>query len=333
MIEDQVEFFNVEEVEKYNGGLLLSKFPKAAKSDLSARGSWMADSAHGCEVRFKSTAKAFWITLGAAAEDVDVYVMRGDYFIDRYTIASAGKITLQFEQNLFDGIDESMLNEARFSREVWRFYLHSVGAVIYYGIRGMNGKIMPPDINDEPKHKILAYGSSITHWCWATDSRNSYIQQLALRLGMDVYNKALAGACCLEKSITQYLASVQDWSFAFMELGVNVFENMTAAEFEEKTYSLLDAVGSRHTDRKIFLTGMYDSKYTLKHYDDVKFTQYREILMNASAGLNNVNIVYLDGRHIMTSTEFLSRDFLHPSDYGQLMMGENLAKLISEHIK
>lgn len=332
MILDNVELFNVDEIENYNSGVLLERFPSWSRNELTDRGAWMSMSAHGCEIRFKTDAQAFWITLGAAALDVDVYVMCGDYFFDKYTIKSSEKITLQFQGDLFDNLDQEMLDEKRFSKNLWRFYFHSEGPAIYYGIKPLNGKIIPPSKEDEPQNKILAYGSSITHWCWTLDSRNSYIQQTAMRLGLDVYNKGMAGACFIEKNIADYLSSINDWEIAFLELGVNVYKTMNMDEFKKRVYYLLDAMTKKHPNKKIFITGIYDCYLTIKHYDDLKYEKYTEILKEAPIEFNNDNIIYINSKEILTSTEFLSRDFIHPSDYGHIMMGENLSKIIKKYI-
>lgn len=53
---------------------------------------------------------------------------------------------------------------------------------------------------------MAIYGSSITHWCWAIDARNSYAYRAGQMLGMDVLNKGLSGSCEIEKECVDYIA-------------------------------------------------------------------------------------------------------------------------------
>lgn len=330
MIYNDVELFNVEEIEEFDGGVILQRFTKAACHDTQYRASWMTSAAMGCEIRFITESYVFWITLGAAAKDVDVYVMRGDYFYDKYTIKAGAKAVLEFENHDFLS-EYKKINEARFSHDVWRFYFHSEGAVVYYGIRSLHGNVRPPHISEKPQKTILAYGSSITHWCWAMDSRNSYIQQAAQRLDMDVMNKGMAGACRMEKSICDFLINLQGWHIAFLELGVNVLHDYSVEKFEQCAEYLVKNLCNRNKEKPVFLTGTYYN-YTSMSDKREKVDSFESILMNMKNKYGLSNLHYVDGKKIMDSTEYLSRDVVHPSDWGHIRMGENLARIIEKII-
>ena len=42
------------------------------------------------------------------------------------------------------------------------------------------------------------------------------------------------------------------------------------------------------------------------------------------------NLYYIEGTKIMDSGSYLCYDMVHPSDYGHIRMGENLARIITE---
>lgn len=42
------------------------------------------------------------------------------------------------------------------------------------------------------------------------------------------------------------------------------------------------------------------------------------------------NLIYIDGKSIMDSGSYLSFDLCHPSDYGHIRMGENLAEIVKD---
>ncbi len=331
MIYNNVELFNIEQTEEFNGGVILQRFPASACEDVRNRASWMVSAAMGCEVRFVTESDLFWITFEAPVADVDIHVMRGDYYFDSYKLKSGNKITLQFEnKDFFDGLDKDFAEkfESRFSHNVWRFYFHSEAPVVYHGIRAMHKEVRPPQPLETPSKKILAYGSSITHWCYAVDSRNSYLQLTAKRLNMDVYNKGMAGACRLEKSMADYLINKTDWDIAFLELGINVLNAYTVEEFKEKAEYLVSGISRKNPEKPIFLTGFYYSGNNLKGFNQ-KLADFEDILKNISSECNLKNINYINGLEIMDSPEYLFRDFCHPSDYGHIRMSENLSKIIS----
>lgn len=330
MIYKNVELFNVEECQEWDKGAMLCRFPCDATKDTKDRASWMAYAAMGCEVRFVCEAEGFWITLGAVAQNVDVYVMRGDYTVGKFTIPAAGRKTIQYEvKKLFQGYDKTLMEQfdERFHHDVWRFYFHSEGACVFFGCNALNGIVRPPKPCEVPKKTMLAYGSSITHWCWAMDSRNSYIQQVARRLNMDVLNKGMAGACRMEDSIMEYLLSMRNWDVAFLELGANVVYSYSVEEFRSRVEFLVSQICKNCPDKKVFLTGFY---YGLADRLDAveKVSEFTKILSEIKSRYMLSNLIYLDGKSIMDSGSYLSYDLCHPSDYGHIRMGENLTKVI-----
>ncbi len=339
MIYKNVELFNVEEAEEYNSGVILNRYPKTAKKDMKDRAGWMADASMGNEIRFVCEGEGFYLTVGAGSQDVTMFCMRGDYAEHCYNIKAGEKIVLRFENHdLFENICADKISEFnnRFSHNVWRFYLHSEGFTVFYDCRGFGGKVRPPKTEEVPSKTMLAYGSSITHWCYAMDSRNSYIQQVARRLDMDVLNKGMAGACRLENSTMDYLIGLDEWDIAFLELGVNVLSTYSVEEFRERAEYLVKNICMKKPDNYVFLTGFYwGSSFLSKDTEYVdKLVKFEEVLKNIKGKYGLANLIYIDGRkEIMDNPSYLSFDLVHPSDYGHIRMGENLFKTIRRYYK
>lgn len=76
MTYNDVELFDVEETEEFDGGTILQRFTKAVCRDTQYRASWMTSAAMGCEIQFVTGSDVFGITLGAAAKDIDVMEVR-----------------------------------------------------------------------------------------------------------------------------------------------------------------------------------------------------------------------------------------------------------------
>lgn len=328
MIYNNVELFNVDETDKTERGVVLQRFSKEARADTRNRAAWMASAAMGLEIRLVTDAEVFWITLGAEDQNIDIYVMRGDYFYDKYTVNAGSLIVLRFENdNFLSGLKTVSNVESRFSPNVWRFYFHSEGKIVYGGIKLSNGSVRSPKADEVPEKKLLAYGSSITHGCWAMDSRNAYINTAGQRLAMDVYNMGMAGACRLEKSICDFLIRRDDWDIALLELGINVLYNYTAEEFGKRAEYLVTGMCKR--GKPVILTGFFHSRNSMAGYD--KVDEFNDVLKSIMEIHNLPNLTYIDGTEIMTSSEYLSRDLVHPSDLGHIRMGEILSNIIREN--
>lgn len=333
-----VELFNTEEVVPFEGGVILARFPEEARADMKSRASWMAYASIGCEVRFVCEAEIFWITLGAAAQNVDVYVMLGDYTLDKFTIPAGQKKTIQYEKkDVLAGMDPEVMEpfDERFSHLVWRFYFNSEGAGVFYSCRALNGTLRPPYEKELPTKTMLAYGSSITHGCWAIDTRNSYIQQVARRLNLDVLNKGMAGACRLEDSTMEYLIAQDSWDLAFLELGVNVLNSYSVEEFRKRAEHLAVGMCKKKPNNPVYLTFCYYGRgnYTQKSDQSEhakRSVEYEKVLSGIREKFGLSNLYYIEGTKIMDSGSYLCYDMVHPSDYGHIRMGENLARIITE---
>ena len=60
MIYNDVELFNVEEIEEFDGDVILQHFTKTACHDTQYRASWMTSAAMGCEIRFITESDCFF---------------------------------------------------------------------------------------------------------------------------------------------------------------------------------------------------------------------------------------------------------------------------------
>jgi lysophospholipase L1-like esterase len=60
--------------------------------------------------------------------------------------------------------------------------------------------------------------------------------------------------------------------------------------------------------------------------EEEKTELFRQILRDAVAACPHPNVHLIEGSEILDSTDCLSADMIHPSDYGMQRMGENLAR-------
>jgi hypothetical protein len=338
MIYNNVELHNVEELTPApdKSGVILNRFPLRVTEALKGRGSFIARSDTGCEIRFVTSATTVWVTMEAMVKDVELTVFCGDYFHSRLKLEQGKKTTFQLNRNdAFDSVSKEILASLprRFSHSVWRIYISTEESYcIFYDVNGLDGTVRPPLKNETPKRKWLAYGSSITHGACTADTSNSYIQHTARLLNADVMCKGMSGSCFCEKEVANYIANAQ-WDFATLEIGANMYCFKTK-DFKKRIQYVIETVHEAQPDRKVFVITPFanynsfglDKDTTDKHKD------YVEILNEAVTNLHSENVRLIDGGNILDSCTYLSCDLVHPSEYGHARMGENLYKLLKDKI-
>ena len=63
-----------------------------------------------------------------------------------------------------------------------------------------------------------------------------------------------------------------------------------------------------------------------------KFVDYGEILKQIKEEINSENLILIDGEEVLDSFSYLCYDMVHPSEYGHVRMGENLANILKKYI-
>ena len=343
MIHDSLEFHNVEQLEAVPcGGWKLQRFPESLRCQLGAkghtRGRFFSHFASGCEIRLVTPEKFFAITLSAEEVDTTVFIERGDFFHSRHELKQGVKTRLFVETPaMFQQVDPGMLSEGRFSPELWRIRFHQDARIVYHGIDGFGSTIRPPHPEEKPHLRWLAYGSSITFGGNALLPGSTYIQHAARRLGADVLNKGIPGSCLCEPEMVDYLCGHAGWDFATLELGVNMVELFTPEEFEVRARTLIQTMQTQQPDRRIFVINIFPNRANFWIDDTdpaaVRTPIYNQIIRKIVSEINSPFVRIIEGEEVLSDLSGLTTDLVHPSDYGHLLMGENLAKLIRPMLK
>lgn len=337
MIFNNMEFHNVTEMEQVNGlaGWRLRRFPTSVRQSLGGpgydNGRLASQTSTGCEIRFVTSSSIVKMYLTALDADGEVVVYRGDFVhsIHRLQEGRMTSIVLK-DPEIFSKVQLEMLDGGSFSPDVWRVTMSRGFSAVFHDVDAMGHDIRPPEAGETPKLRWLAYGSSITHGARASTYSNSYIQQTARRLGVDVLCNGLSGACMCESEMTDYIATRGDWNFATLELGVNMRQRFTSEQFEERVRYLLSKMMQHHHDKPIVMISIYPNSATfLRDTQDlnrIRNQQFNEILLRLHEELAHPNLHFIEGSEILTDITGLTTDLLHPSDYGHMLMGENLAR-------
>lgn len=337
MIYGNVQLHNVAEIEytQDKTGVVLQRFPREIREALKGRSAWIARSCSGCEIRFVSSASVILLTLGASLKDFDITVYCGDFVYQRHTIKAGVKTTLRLLANeTFSKAPKELLEREcfAFSHNVWRIYIHDEdSSCIFYEAEALDGILRPPYSTEVPSTKLLCYGSSITHGCWAIDNSNSYIQHTAKLLKYDVENKGMAGACYCEKEMADFLAD-GDWNIGLFELGTNMF-NFKTKDFKNRAEYFIKTINRHNPEKKIYIVTPFPTiggSFSPDAEKRQKFDDYTAFLIDTVMKTGNKNMRYIKGSDLVTEVNYLCYDLVHPSDYGHIRMAEKLAKIFKK---
>jgi len=188
----------------------------------------------------------------------------------------------------------------------------------------------PASESELPGLTWLAYGSSITN----SDARG-YPHQAARLLGVDVMNMGLSGACHMEPEMIDYLCDL-DFDFATCELGVNMRGNFDRNEFERRASYLFDTFERRHGGKPLGIITPFPNFDHFSPKESVtqkRQNEFSEILRDLVKASGNPGIFLIEGEEVLSRFTGLRIDLLHPSEFGQIHMGIELAKILAPRIE
>lgn len=339
MIYNNIEFHNVAELEPNGGmsGLRLQRFPRNVRNSLgyleNEVGRYFSQVSVGCEIRFVTDAKFVRVSLSALEADGTVFVYKGNFLHSVHKLNAGTVTTLHLEEPTgFAEIVPENLDGYSFSSNTWRLLFGKECCITFHNIEAFGHEIRYPEENEVPGLKWLAYGSSITYGGNTTIYNNSYIQQTARRLNIDVLNKGLAGSCFCDDQVSSYIAENKEWSLLTLELGINMVGNFGPDEFEQRAGNFIKRIIDKNPDKPVAVISIFTNWAVFSKYSENKLVKnnkaFNEILQKLVENSNNKNLHFISGKDILPDFSGLSTDLLHPSDHGHITMGENLAKIL-----
>jgi lysophospholipase L1-like esterase len=342
-------FHNAAELDPASGGgILLRRFPKTVRDALSALGRLVSKEAAGCELRFVTDAPNIRIAVTALPSPLapyevhhpDLLIFKGAFFHSHIRL-DPGKVNhihltdiIGDMQKGFDQLKPEIRDTDYFSSNVWRLLFGRYEAV-FHELDTYGYEIRPPFPEELPRRRMLCYGSSITNGASPTMYHMCYVQQVARHLKMDVFNQGLSGACLCEPEMADYLAARSDWDLITLELGVNMRGTFTPEEFEQRSRYLIDRIASAHPDKPLLLITLFPNALSSRIAGapcDIQARQsaYDDILRQIAAENRSGNLHLIEGAHVLTDYSGMTKDLLHPGDYGHTEMAANLAHMIKE---
>ncbi len=206
-----------------------------------------------------------------------------------------------------------------FSPQVVRVFL-PYGTCYYLG---KEGDTRPPLPGETSEKSYLAYGSSITHGSLGLYPNNTYSFLIAQKAGMDYWNQGYAGTAFVQSTMAEYLSRRKDWTFASVELGVNlVGKSISDEEFEERVKRFLDIL--REDGRPVFVTDIF----TNNGADQERTEIFRQIVKKHAVG---GRLIYTSGNELMSCRGYVSADMTHPSGEGQRQIADHWGAVMEKY--
>ena len=310
MLFGNIDFHNVEALELCGKGYKMSRIPAFLREKMPADvQTQRAYYSTGVELRFVILEDAVTLTLCAdAAEEANTaYIYYGSFQAgwacsSKAILPENTAITIPAPDNL------PCLRQIT-AEQGLSFDPAVVRVVLPYGtcfFVGSEGALAPPTPAQLPEKTYLAYGSSITHGSLALCPPCTYPFRIARHLQCDYLNLGFAGSARLEPEMAAYLVAREDWSFASVELGINMLDKFTSEAFEARVKAFLDILAA--DPRPVFVTSIFGFNAPLQEQAVI----FREIVKKYAQD----RFVFTDGLALLNRPAFISQDMTHPDFEG-----------------
>ena len=336
VVKDHLEF-HAAELRKMPGidGWLPARLPARIASQINECGRLVATDTVTTEIRFVTDARKIRLTLSALKPEfgqdrLEIRIFFGDFQYQTHWLEPGRVSTLVFSPPPVLGrIREDYLRRGAgigFAPDVCRV-LSQRGGLIYCGIETFGHAVRPPKKSEKPAKTCLFYGSSITN-----SFLDGYPSVACRRLGTDIVNLGLSGACHVEPQLVDWMTALEGWDLAVFELGINMIEaGFGADEFRYRVDHLLEAFTARHPAKPLILLTLFPSAFRGKFLNtppvEDRDAAFCGILRELHAQYRTRgNLHLIEGDAILDDPRMLGADFLHPKNFGHAVMGLNLAE-------
>ncbi len=162
------------------------------------------------------------------------------------------------------------------------------------------------------KHKVVVFGSSITHGASASRPGMTYPAQLSRNLGIDFVNFGFSGRCKMQPQFLEFLKSVETDAFLF-----DAFSNPSEEEVRERLSTFVEELVKAHPGKPlIFLQSPIGQD---RRFDAISYEKRMRIDSTAAEIMNELTKRYKDVYFLAVPNVFgkdATIDNLHPTDLG-----------------
>ena len=320
------------ELNQETGGYMLSRLPLSLEPKLKAN----ARVVSGAELRLVLIDDEVRIKIkkigGTFAYGIVYYGSVQSGWRELYKPIHTGEceITLKKSKSTQELQSICAATGAAFSPEVVRVVLQSA----QYEILDVIGQCRPPRPDELPKKTYLAYGSSITHGSLAIHPADSYPFRVSQALGVDYLNLGFAGCALLEPEMADYIADCCQFSFASLEMGINLLSKVEPEELERRARYFVSRIAKAHPEAKIFCTDVIyqDADFFQADDPDRKINLFRRAIKRVVEEPALPNLVYLPALSLLDGVQYLTEDLCHPNSRGTEVLAQNLIAAMQKEL-
>ncbi len=328
-----MQFHNVGELRPPDddGGRLIQRVPESVRTDLNEGAQSRMRHPAGVELRFVPDGPVE-LTLsmesGGSADSGTVRVFWGPIQgYDEFEIGTE-PTTIEVETpEKLTRLKPSATEDLALDPRVCRVCLpgeHRGGYTLYHGA---SGEYRPPNDDELPDRRYLAYGTSITEGEAPLGEHLTYVNRTARRLGADLVNLGSCGTAYCDEAIADHIAERDDWDVATLSVSVNMVGTFSPEEFRERAANLVDTVASAHPGKPVACITIFRcSRDVVEGHEEAETVErFRAELREVVAESPHDNVHLLEGPELLPSIDGLTTDLVHPGDGAMTTMAERLA--------
>ncbi len=324
VIHSHVSFHGIAELKEveHHTGLRLQRVPERVRAGLADKSAERMLAPAGAEVRFLSDGPEVEITLSCPTTACELIPFWGGFQLaERHRIGTEPEsIRLVYPERLRQ-LKDRTAGSSGFSPEIWRLTLRGLdkhGVVHFHGIQGAG--LRPPPGEQLPARTYLAYGTSITEGCSASAAHLAFGAQTARRLGMDHINLGCAGSCYCEPAMADYIADLDGWDIATLEIAVNMIgAGFSANTFRERAAYMIDRIAGTNPARPVVCIVPFPYFAELcrdiagPHQAEVA-DAYRTAIRDLVTQSPHPNLHWVEGADLLKDIDGYTADLAHPGD-------------------
>lgn len=310
------------------GGVRLQRVPETVRLELEEPAQFQVLRTAGNELRCVTDDGMLRLTVSSPNGGVHAVPFHGCFQQNQQFVIGPEKQTLEIAvPESFRNLPAAAWQGQVYAPQVIRLLMHGGGSLVLHEVDGKG--LRAPTAAELPQHRLMTYGTSITHGACATMPHLCYPWQVAWRLGADLVNFGVGGACRCEKAFADYLAGRQDWTMAILALSVNMIgAGFSLEDFGARVRYLVNTVAGADPSRPVLCVTIYPHgrDFFGKNAPD-KGTpeEYRQALRDVVAACPHPKVYLVEGPEVLADVGGLTTDLIHPGDFGMIQMGETLA--------
>jgi lysophospholipase L1-like esterase len=346
--DERFDWLNVADWEARGGGLQPVRVPKVWRDRWPARTAWRGMSAAGVTVRFRTDSKKllFRVTFidsgDSPATPAVAWERSRPSFFSLYRnakyVAGIPALTIFTKQDVTIYDEHALSGEAEI-KVLFPFYYRNAELILHAIGIDAGARLLRAAPDSRPR--VLFHGDSITHGHGVTSPRETYVSQVADKLGCVPLNYGFGGTAWADNIVAQTIAAREDWDVLTIMLGANSLAGLdsagkpeTAAQYADKYDAYLATIRAAAPTKPILcITPILNRLDLTGGNQNGEMPQaYREGITRVVRERQKVdsNLYFLDGLSMVDDPLYLLvTDTVHPNDLGMHRIAEGVGAALA----